>query len=192
MTLLSTSEQSSSSTSDLLDSRGDPPGLSRTSRLLITGVHCWDNLPSLTRSLRLPRTGVAWAETPPKRPRRVANGLPSQGLLGLVLHSEWRHRASKFASSTDTLVCSPLGCVVRMVCFAMLQPCRWTSSRLSILCSLASQTVRQTDYYYYFFVDVSKGPNSLSANRKLLKANPPLMSVTGDHHVSNVLRNVAP
>lgn len=124
MTLLSTPHSSSS---PLLPSTGDPPGLS-TSLLLITGVHCCDSLPSFTASLRLPNTGVAWAD--PKI-LRARNGLPSHILLGL-LHSECRHRASKLASSTDTLVWSPLGWVVRMVCLAMLQ-CLWSSSRRSIL-----------------------------------------------------------
>lgn len=133
MTLLSTPEQSSSSTSALLDSNGDPPGLSRISRRLITGVHCWDNLPSFTISLRLPKTGVAWADTPPISPRRPKNGLPSHGFLELLLHSVCKHNASKLASSTDTLVWRPLGWVVRMVCFAILHPWRWISSRLSIL-----------------------------------------------------------
>lgn len=122
ITLLSIS---SSSTSPLRIGNGDPPGLS-TSRLLITGVHCCDNLPSLMTSLRLPSTGVACAE--PKI-FRAKNGLSH--IFFLVLVHSWRHNASKFANSTETLVCIPLGCVVRMVCFAMLQ-WWWSSSRHSI------------------------------------------------------------
>lgn len=118
ITLLSTSQPSSSSSS-LLIGKGEPPGLSN-SLLLITGVHCWDNLPSLTASLLLPSTGVTLADTPPRRPRLAKKGLSQVGFL--VLHSEWRQRASKFASSTETLVWSPLGWVVRMVCLAILHP----------------------------------------------------------------------